>query len=176
MIETDRLIIRGFDANDWQDLFEYLSDPAIYTYEPGEPINLQQAQELARQRSAGRDFWAVVLRQEGKVIGHLHLKRIEPLELLTWELGYIFNPAFQRRGYASEASHALVRHAFSNFGAHRIVAYCNPENTASWKLLERVGFRREGLLRQNIYFRRTADGNPLWIDTYEYGMLETDLC
>ena len=175
MIETDRLIIRGFDANDWQDLFEYLSDPAIYTYEPGEPINHQQAQELARQRSAGSDFWAVVLRQEGKVIGHLHLKRIEPLELLTWELGYIFNPAFQRRGYASEAAQALVRYAFSDFGAHRIVAYCNPENTASWKLLERAGFRREGLLRKNIYFRKAANGGPLWIDTYEYGILETDL-
>jgi ribosomal-protein-alanine N-acetyltransferase len=175
LIETDRLIIRSFDSNDWQDLFEYLADPAIYIYEPGEPATPHQAKELARERSTGTDFWAVVLKQKDKVIGHLYLKQIEPLELLTWELGYIFNPAYQRCGYASEAALALVRYAFFNYGIHRIVAHCNPENVASWKVLERVGFKREGLLRKNIYFRQAADGNPLWTDTYEYGILETDI-
>jgi ribosomal-protein-alanine N-acetyltransferase len=174
-IETGRLIIRGFDSSDWRDLFEYLSDPDIYIYEPGEPTTPQQAKELAQQRSDGTDFWAVVLKQQGKVIGHLHFKQIEPHELLTWELGYIFNPAYQRCGCASEAALALVRYAFANYGTHRVVAHCNPDNVASWKVLERVGFKREGLLRKNVYFRKAADGTPLWTDTYEYGILETDI-
>ena len=114
----------------------------------------------------------------GKVIGQLYLKLIEPTEHLTCELGYILSPAYQRQGYGSEAAAALVRQALTTGGMHRVVAHCNPENTASWKLLEKIGFRREGLLRQNIFFRRSATGEPLWIDTYVYAWLasEVDLC
>ena len=65
----------------------------------------------------------------------------------------------------------MVRQALTTGGMHRVVACCNPENTASWKLLEKIGFRREGLLRQNIFFRRSAAGEPLWIDTYVYAWL-----
>ncbi len=55
--------------------------------------------------------------------------------------------------------------------AHRVVAQCNPANVASWRVLEKVGFVREGHLRQNIFFRRDAQGRPLWQDTFEYGLL-----
>ena len=173
-IHTTRLIVRPFRAVDASDLYEYLSNPQTYIYEPGEPISVSLAGVVAADMATSPDFWAVEVAVIGKQIGQLYLKQVEPLELLTCELGYIFNPAYQRQGYAAEAAAALVDHAFTVRGMHRIYAHCNPENTASWRLLERIGFRREGLLRRNIFFRRTAAGAPLWTDTYVYARLAGD--
>jgi RimJ/RimL family protein N-acetyltransferase len=174
MILTNRLTIRPFTARDAADLHEYLSDPAIYEYEPGEPIDFDRAVQLAQERAAATDFWAIELRGSCKMIGHLYFKQIEPADLRTWELGYILNPAYQGEGYATEATAALLRKAFKEKHIHRVFARCNPENPASWKVLERVGFRREGRLRKNIFFRRGPDAEELWTDTYEYAILEEE--
>jgi [ribosomal protein S5]-alanine N-acetyltransferase len=174
-LETDRLFLRLFRPDDWRDLHEYLSVASVYRWEPGAPITVEEAADLARERAAGTDFIAVTLKASGKMVGHLYFSRIPPAERLTWELGYIFNPTHQGKGYASEAARALVEHAFGELGAHRVMARCNPGNTASWRLLERVGFRREGEFLQCAFFRRDADGSPLWTDAYEYAMLREDL-
>ena len=144
MIETYRLLIRKFSLSDAEDLYEYLSKPEISIFEPGAPISLEKAKEFVLQRAAGDDFWAVVLKQENKLIGHLYFKQLEPRELMTWELGYIFILKYHMKGCASEASAALSEHAFTHYHAHRIMARCDPRNTASWKLLEKIGFLREG--------------------------------
>jgi [ribosomal protein S5]-alanine N-acetyltransferase len=174
MIPANRLTIRPFTASDAADLHEYLSDPAIYEFEPGEPIDFDRAVQIARERASATDFWAIELRDSRKMIGHLYFKQIEPAELRTWELGYIVNPAYQRKGYATEAAAALLRKAFEEKHIHRVFAHCNPENPASWKVLERVGLRREGLFRKNIFFRRRPDGEEQWTDTYEYAILEEE--
>ena len=59
-------------------------------------------------------------------------------------------------------------------GAHRVYAECDPRNTASWKLLEKVGMRREAHLKKNIWFHRDAHGAPIWKDTYIYAITEDD--
>jgi RimJ/RimL family protein N-acetyltransferase len=46
---------------------------------------------------------------------------------------------------------------------HKIIAYCNPKNISSWKLLERANMKREGKLRKNVYFNVDINGNPIWI-------------
>jgi ribosomal-protein-alanine N-acetyltransferase len=170
-IRTERLIVRGFRPGDWRDLFDYLSLPETFRFEPGEPIDADAARALAGERSEGRTFWAVELQERPTMIGHLYFGAMEPAELRTFELGYIFHPAYQGRGYATEAARALVDHAFAEMGAHRVVANCNPENEPSWRLLERIGFVREGHLRRNIFFRCDAEGRPLWQDTFEYARL-----
>ena len=175
MIETDRLLIRKFKVSDYNDLYEYLSDPVTYVFEPGSPVTLGEAKVLARQRSKGNDFSAVVLKQNNKMIGHLYLEHLEPKERLTWELGYIFNPAYQRKGYASKASAALTDYAFKNFVVHRIMARCNPDNIASWKLLERIGFKREGYFKKWGFIHRDDNGNPIWTDAYEYSRIEESI-
>lgn len=174
MIETNRLIIRRFDPSDYSDLYEYLSLPVTYTFEPGKPISLGEAKELTLQRSAGDDFWAVILKRENKLIGHLYFKQLEPKEKMTWELGYIFHPGFHRKGYASEAAAALTEYAFAHYQIHRIMARCNPENTASWKLLEKIGFTREGYFRKTGFVHTDDRGAPIWTDVYEYSKLEKE--
>ena len=170
-IQTERLVVRPFRPDDGRDLFDYLSLPEVYAFEPGEPIDAEEAASVADARSRGSAFWAVELRDERRMVGHLYFAPIEPAELRTYELGYIFNPRDQGRGYATEASKALVGHAFAEMDVHRVIANCNPANIASWRVLERIGFVREGHLRRNIFFRTDADGRPLWQDTFEYGLL-----
>ena len=175
MITTSRLLIRQFQEKDHTFLFEYLSNPIVYRFEPGEPISLEKAKELTLVRSQKTDFWAVILKSTSEMVGHLYFKQTEPKELLTWELGYIFNPVFHNNGYATEAAHALIHYGFNHFGIHRVIAHCNPENIASWRVLEKIGMTREGQFQKNIFFRRDIDGSPLWTDSFEYAILEDDL-
>ena len=119
-----RLILRSFRVEDAADLYEYLSDPQTYIFEPGAPITQPEAATAAADMANSPDFWAVEVAATGKQIGQLYLKHVAPLELLTCELGYTFNPAYQRQGYASEAAAALVAHAFAVDGMHRIYAHC----------------------------------------------------
>lgn len=174
-ILSSRLILRAFRPADAEDLHAYLSDEHIYRFEPGEPINPEQANKMAVELANSPDFWAVQRRETSRVIGQIYFKQMDPPYLQTWELGYILNPQYQRQGYMSEAVRALVWKRLSDGDIHRIIAHCNPQNTPSWKLLEKVGFRREGLLKQNIYFRKDLQGEPLWMDTFVYALLKSEI-
>jgi RimJ/RimL family protein N-acetyltransferase len=78
MIHTLRLLIRQFTEQDYQSLFEYLSNPSIYICEPGEPITLEAAREIAKKRSQNNDFWAVILNNTGELVGHIFLSKRNP--------------------------------------------------------------------------------------------------
>ena len=173
MITTERTIIRKFKESDSYDLFEYLSLAETYTFEPGKLILLEEAKSICLCRSNGNTFFAVELKQENKVIGHFSLAQIEPEYVKTYEIGFIFNPKYQGIGLATESGLAFLDYVFKHFDIHKVVANTNPENTKSMKLLERVGIRKEGLLIKNIYFKKEADGNPIWQDTAIYGLVKS---
>jgi [ribosomal protein S5]-alanine N-acetyltransferase len=174
MIETERLLIRGHLPGDWRDLFEYLSLPATYIFEPGHPITEDEAKKLSSERSQGEAFLPVVLKNENKMIGHLYFNHLVPKEFMTWELGYIFNPACHNHGYATEAARAIITYGFEHLQAHRIVAHSNPKNTASIRVLEKIGMEKEGYFRKKAFFRKDGNGNPLWHDCVSYGILERE--
>ena len=173
-LETERLIIRKFEENDWQDLYEYLSDEAVVKYEPYDVLGEEECKLWAICRSQDTAFWAVCLKENNKLIGNLYFEQQEPKEFLTWELGYVFNATYQHKGYATESSRALLRYSFEKLKIHRIIAMCNPENSASWRLMERLGMNREGFFRKKAFFKRDEIGNPIWHDAYEYGILAED--
>jgi RimJ/RimL family protein N-acetyltransferase len=172
-IVTERLIIRRFQPEDWLDLYEYLSDEEVVRYEPYEVHTMDQAKETAVKRASNESFYGVLLKKTGKLIGNLYLSKAD---FDTWELGYVFNRSYQGQGFAYESAKALLDYAFQHLGARRIVAMCNPDNHRSWKLMERLSMRREGLLIQNIYFKKNKDGEPIWVNTYEYGILKDEWC
>ncbi len=173
-LTTSRLLVRRFAASDAPGLHAYLSRPEAVRFEPYPVQSLADCERLAIERAVSPDFWAVCLRDSGELIGNLYLHRCEPLAWRTYELGYVFHPDHWGRGYATEAAAALVSSCFEDQGAHRIEARCDPVNAASWRLLERLGFRREGCLLQNASFVDDADGNPVWKDTYLYAMLAAE--
>lgn len=170
-METERLIIRPFTSADADDLYAYLSREEVVRYEPYPPFSREQAAEEAARRAADANFKAVVLKETGHVIGNLYFA---PGDFDTWELGYVFNDAYWGRGYAVEACRALLAQAFASGQVCRVIAMCNPENAASWRLLERLGMRREGHLHKNIWFFKDENGQPIWQDTYEYAILREE--
>jgi ribosomal-protein-alanine N-acetyltransferase len=175
MLSTKRLIIRPFLESDYKDLYEYLSLKDTYRYEPGQPISLEEAKKLCLERAKTTDFWAVTLKDDSKkFIGHLSFIQAEPKFFRTWEIGFIFNPAFQDKGYATEASRALIDNSFKELDAHRVVGYCATENVPSWRVLEKCGMTREGLQRKNVFFHKDRDGRPIWLDSYQYAVLAED--
>lgn len=174
MLRTDRLYIRKHIAADWKDLYEYLSLKVIYVFEPGEPVTEEESKKIVAERACGDDFYAVVFKKENKMIGHLYFHHLVPKELMTWELGYIFNPAYQNRGFCTEASKQIIEYAFKALNTHKIVAFCNPENVSSWKVLERIGMEKEGFFKKKAFFRRDKNNLPLWHDCYAYGLLRRE--
>lgn len=173
-METKRLIVRNFKADDYVDLHEYLSQKQVLRYEPENESNLENCKKKAAERSQGNMFLAACLKESGKMIGHVYFAQEDPAEFLTWEIGYIFNPEFYGKGYATEACLRVLQYGFEDLGAHRIIAMCNPENSASWRLLERLAMRREGYHKKKAFFRRNDDGTPIWHDAYQYAILEEE--
>ena len=167
---TKRLVVRRFRPTDAAGLHGYLSRPEAVRFEPYPMQSEQDCERLAGERQIDPAFWAVCLRDSGELVGNLYLGQQRPEAWRTWELGYVFNPHYWGRGFATESAAALVSECFAG-GAHRVLARCNPLNTASWRLLERLGFRREGHLIRNASFATDDTGEPIWHDAYLYACL-----
>ena len=166
-VETKRLILRRFRESDLQDLHEYLSDPEVVAFEPYKPQTLEEVRENLAWRISTEEMIAVELKETGKLIGNVYLGK---RDFDSIEIGFVFNGKYQHQGYARESCEKLINLAFAS-GAHRLYAECDPENENSWRLLGRLGFAREAHLRQNVYFWKDAEGNPIWKDTYVYARL-----
>lgn len=172
-ISTDRLVVRRFTPDDGEGLHAYLSRPEVVQFEPYGVQTRSQCDALAASRAHGRAFWAVCLR-DGTLVGNLYLHHDEPREWHGYTLGYVFHPDHWHQGYATEACRALLDVCFDQWGAHRVVAHCDPRNEASWRLLERLGLRREGHFRRSASFRNDDAGRPVWHDAYVYAVLDTE--
>lgn len=169
-IETQRLILRRFRKDDLQDLYEYLSDGEVVRFEPYKPMNMQKAAENLKWRISMDEMVAVELKSTGKMIGNIYLGKRDYDSL---EIGFVFNRQYWGQGYATESCKEMMKRAFSK-GVHRIYAECDPNNLGSCGLLERLGFKREAHFRKNVYFWKDIHGDPIWKDSFIYGILRED--
>lgn len=80
----------------------------------------------------------------------------------------MFNPEYYNKGYASEAASAILKYGFEDLKLHRIVATCQPENIPSYRVMEKIGMRREG------YFKKCIPYGEQWWDEYCYVILEEE--
>jgi len=109
---------------------------------------------------------AVELRSSKKMIGNICFGDIDPK---TKVLGYVFNKLYWNQGYAKEAVKPIIDLAFKH-SIQRIEAKCDPLNIPSWKLLESLGFTQVDHLKQNTFFWKDEEGNPIWKDTFVYSL------
>ncbi|SEQ18461.1 Protein N-acetyltransferase, RimJ/RimL family [Lentzea xinjiangensis] len=169
-IRTERLVLRPFETTDLDDVFAYRRLPEVNRYLYSEPYTREQTEEnLAKwtardQLTEEGQSLALAVTLNGQVIGEADLKWLSR-EHRQGEVGYIFNPAFHGRGYASEAARAILALGFDHFGLHRIRAECEARNVPSWRVMERLGMRREAHLREFQIFKGE------WADSYVYAML-----
>lgn len=150
ILETNRLFIREIDFTDENDLFEMDSDPQVHLYIDKKPvISIEQIREAINalqlqyhENSIGR--WAVIDKQTKECIGWAGLKLFK--EQMNHhqdfhELGYRFKQKHWGKGYASEASKAIIDYAWSHLAINDIYAITDPENIQSQNVLKKLGFK-----------------------------------
>ena len=167
-IDTPRLHIRRFVPDDWRAVHAYASDAETMAYLPEGPQTEEQARAfVAANTGDDARALALILKDDDRPIGHLPFHPwFAPR---TYEIGWVLNKGHHGQGYATEAALALLRYGFETLALHRIIATCQPENTASARVMEKLGMRREAHFRQCI---PRADGT--WWDEYFSAILEEE--
>ncbi|OAI41405.1 acetyltransferase [bacterium SCGC AG-212-C10] len=167
-LRTERLEIRQFVPRDWRDVHAYTSSAEVMTYIPGGAHTEARAQEFAAENSGEEaEAFAVVHSASQQLFGHIifHPWYAEH----TYEIGWVFHPAYYRQGFATEAAAALRDYGFAEMKLHRLIATCQPENEPSWRIMKRLGMRREAWFRGGLL---QPDGR--WWDEYFYAMLDDE--
>lgn len=172
-IHTERLSLRPPVVADAEAIAGYKSRPDVCRWIPHGPLSVTA---IAERLADARDS----LDDEGQALSLLvHERRTGALAgdlVLFWrsrqhragEIGYVFDPSFAGRGYATEATRALLRLGFEQLGLHRIVGRIYSENTPSARVLERLGMRREAHFVSN----EVLGGQ--WTDEIVYALLEDE--
>ena len=147
-IRTERLTIRPFTIDDVPAIHAALYGDATAMHFIGGPHSLERTRQgiagyIEHQRAAGYSFWAVTDAESGAVIGEAGLYPMNGVGP-DIELGYALGTRWWGRGYATEAARAIVRAAFADLGAERVVAVAKRENTGSLHVLDKLGFRMDG--------------------------------
>jgi putative acetyltransferase len=148
-LKTKRLILRGFCENDLNDFFEYSHNPVVGVnagWKPHESI--EESLDILKTIFLGETgIYAIVL--ENKVIGSAGLINDPKRENVKAKmLGYALGESYWGKGYMTEAVYSIIKNGFENDDINIISAYCYPDNLKSKRVIEKCGFKFEGLLRQ----------------------------
>ena len=176
-IFTEHLIIRRWVESDWKDMVEYTTDEAVARYEFWDEKRWAQKEEVVQwiRSQTGLAMptlgtwveFALELKQKRKVIGDIGLKYLSEQNKVA-EVGWTLNRNYQKKGYATEAAEAFITFCFSSMNLHRVVSRCDARNTDSYRLMERLGFRREA------HHIRSSFVKGEWCDEFVYAILDTE--
>lgn len=169
-----RLVLREFAPDDWEDVYAFTSRPEASRYQPWGPNTLEDAQAyvahacaVALEEPRAAFILAVVLAETGQVVGTGDLN-IHSHRFRSGEIAYGIDSAYWGRGFATEVARLLLGFGFASLQLHRIAGTCDPRNVASARVLEKVGMRYEGRMREMLLIR---DG---WRDSALYSILEQE--
>lgn len=165
-VVTERLVLRAFTIDDLDHVHAYQRLPEVAHHMLWAPRDWEQTRAVVEQMTtettmdADGDCLCLAVVLAGMVIGQVEIVRRSAAQ---GELGYVFHPAHQGKGFATEAARALVRLAFGE-GLDEIVARCSARNDASANLLRRLGMRQtatgrafvKGAWRDELIFSLTA--------------------
>ena len=168
VIETKRLIIRPMSVQDVPALKKWMSDRSIYTYWGKDPSKAEKYPELLFEKNekATKSFHlGIVEKANDKVIGDIWVYLIENDRMAS--VAIRLATACQGKGYGTESLSAMTMFCFENTELKRLWAEADIRNIASWKMLEKCGYTREGLIRQGKMVNT-------WCDYYIYGKLKED--
>lgn len=173
-INSPRLLIRNLQSSDIEDFLFYRSNPEVTKYQTFEPMDLEGAKsfiESQKDKTFGKlGEWvqyALENKNTKKIIGDCAIK-LDLHDSRIAEVGITISHLEQNKGYAKEAFSAVLNFLFSIKDFHRVVEIVDAENEASIKLLESLGFKKEGLFVENIFFKGK------WGSEFQYAMLKKD--
>jgi len=173
LIATERLVLRRFRKADAPVLADYRSDPEVARYQSWDaPFPLLRAETAVANfiasdpDKAGWFQYAVERTEDKRLIGDVAVRLHD--NLMQAEIGFTLATAYQKQGYATEAVRAVLDRLFRLQGLHKVTGECDARNAGSAGLLERLGFTREGRLRQQTYIKGE------WTDDLIYGLLASE--
>ncbi len=148
-LETERLQLRRFTADDAENLVELDSDPEVMRFinggrpTPRDEIENEVLPAFLRyyERFAGYGFWAAVEKSTGRFVGWFHLRPAQGADRDEVELGYRLRRSAWGKGYATEGSRALIHKGFAELGVRRVFASTMVVNVASRRVMEKAGLR-----------------------------------
>jgi len=169
-----RLKLSPFDETD-MDLFIEMSMCPQMMEHVYEPCSYDEAKEAFSAKSKPwtleSDGWlslGITEVSTGEKLGNIGLKIVNH-EAKIAEVGFMIKQSAQGKGFAGEALNLLKNHAYTVLNLNKLVATCSVSNAGSYKLLEKLGFVREGCLHQNAFF------NSKFVDDYVYGLCKSAL-
>jgi RimJ/RimL family protein N-acetyltransferase len=163
-IETERLVLRPFTADDVKAMLAVYGDPEVMRFIPSgvldAPATARMLDSYGRvQATRGYAFWAVILKETGELIGDAGFNVYAPTG--EPELGYSLARAAWGRGYASEAARACLDAAFAHLDCGRVVALVDVDNAASQRVAAKIGMERIGTVeahgRPHVMFAKGRD-------------------
>ncbi len=172
-LTTERVVLRRFTHDDDGALFELFSHPEVMRYGSSLPFTeMAQAEKridevLAHYAADTAYPLAVVRADDSRVIGNCTLWNFHRQNRRA-EVGYALARPYWGHGYINEAMNAMVNFAFREMQLHRLEADVDPRNTASVKTLERLGFQKEGVLRERWIVADEVSDSAL------YGLLASE--
>lgn len=185
-IETERLIVRRYQAGDGAAYYEMCRNNRqhLSTYEAGNPVHSietpEQAERLVCDFADAWDaraafFFGAWEKTSGAFAAQIYVG-VENWRLPEFVLGYIADRGHEGKGYVSEAATGVLRFVFRELGAHRVRLWCHETNTRSIRLAERLGFTREGYLREtnNWILLPDGSGGNRYSGDYVYGLLRRE--
>ena len=173
VLEYENIILREITEADLDDLAECITDVDMYKYWGDNRSTLEKnvtsyyKRFLLRKPGEDRDciYWGIALKDDNKIIGQIFINQIQNNRMT--HVGYRITRKYWNHGYASKALQAVIDFCFKNTELKRIYTDVDERNIASWKVLEKCGFIREGLIRQGKMGRT-------YCDYYIYGMIKSD--
>jgi RimJ/RimL family protein N-acetyltransferase len=173
-LTTDRLILREYVVDDWHRIWEYRADERYMRYYPEEESTEQRAREFlemvmgwAAEEPRRKYQLAITHAEDGVLIGSCGV-RITPMGDREAEFGCELDSQEWKKGYAREASRAVIDFGFRELALHRVWARTIAENLAAIRLAEQIGMRLEGLRREDHFFQ------DRWWDHVIYSLLEQE--
>lgn len=172
-IYTDRLLLREYQKSDYETVHAYGSQPNFSKYEewgPNSPEDTEKfiAVKIAESISNPRFVFdlAVCLKDTNLQIGGCGIRRDSEQSAVA-NLGWAINPDYQNQGYATEAARRLIEFGFNELGVSVIYATCDTRNGASYKVMEKLGLKRVGLIKEHKFIKGHLR------DSYRYEILKT---
>ena len=172
-LETERFVLRQITQNNSVDIFKYFSlDEVTRFYDVESFTNIKQAEELIQRWNERFERsqairWGITLKSLNRVIGTCGFHGWKKNHYKA-EIGYELAPEYWRQGFMTEAIEKIIEYGFNDLGLNRIEAFVEPENVGSRTVLEKVGFREEGLLKEHYFWRNR------FVDNVIYAFLKKD--
>lgn len=172
MIETERLILRRFNENDLNDVYEYLTKALPHCFFDMKVTSINEIKDKLIERIEDEFYFAITLKDSNKVIGELFGHLEDDKE--TFSICWLLNSKYGGKGYAYEGAKAYLSYLFKIKNIRRIYAFTEIDNFHSQKLCERLGMRKEGTFIDFISFVKDETGKKVCKTTLEYAILKKE--